>query len=489
MRLELLPLSLLASVALVSAQSASSDLPKTVALTKCHPHGDQLFCHLPDGSEIEVAVKDASVTELTLTGCHKHGANELFCNVPGGGEVEIPIAAVSEEDHDHDHEDDHEHDHEEETATDSSSSSGKNCHFHAGIEHCEDDDEEATPASCAGVKRDYNIPLRIGALFTVLITSFIFVFIPIILQQYTRLLPSSIVFIGIKQFGTGVIISTAFIHLLTHAQLYLANKCLGKLQYEASAGAICMGGIFLSFLVEYIGNRFIASRARAEQSSTSTIAASESDSDPESGHSHGHAHVHAHEHEHAHAHPEKVAPPTLDQTGCGVTPLTTHHTPANDRLSVMVMESGIIFHSILIGVTLMVAGDSVFTTLFVVIIFHQGFEGLALGARIAALPSPETSASMKYMLASAFAIITPIGMAIGLGSLNKFNGNDPATIWAIAVLDALSAGILVYVGCVEMLAHDWVWGELREAPMKRVLVAGTCLFAGAALMSLLGKWA
>lgn len=35
------------------------------------------------------------------------------------------------------------------------------------------------------------------------------------------------------------------------------NECLGELAYEATTAAIVMAGLFLSFLVEYAGNRLI----------------------------------------------------------------------------------------------------------------------------------------------------------------------------------------------------------------------------------------
>lgn len=101
----------------------------------------------------------------------------------------------------------------------------------------------------------------------------------------------------------------------------------------------------------------------------------------------------------------------------------------------------------------------------------------------------------KLALAALFAFITPIGMAIGIGVLQHFNGNDKSTIIAIGTLDALSAGILVWVGLVEMWAADWMVGshghpaELADAPILTVILAGFGLVAGLMLMSLLGKWA
>lgn len=190
--------------------------------------------------------------------------------------------------------------------------------------------------------------------------------------------------------------------------------------------------------------------------------------------------------------------------------------------------------------TLVIAGDSFFLTLFVVIIFHQMFEGIALGTRIAtigtcdkvaAILSPaeptspptrnpdhpddktthqgeETSSTSsitafptglsmkkKLILASLFAFITPIGMAIGIGVLQQFNGNSKSTLIAIGTLDALSAGILIWVGVVEMWAGDWMTGahghkaDLADADWITVTLGGLGLVSGLVIMSLLGKWA
>jgi len=40
--------------------------------------------------------------------------------------------------------------------------------------------------------------------------------------------------------------------------------------------------------------------------------------------------------------------------------------------------------------------------------------------------------------------------AIGLGVLEEFNDNDPRTTWEIGILDDISAGILAWVGLVQM---------------------------------------
>ncbi|KAI1495103.1 hypothetical protein F5X96DRAFT_202560 [Biscogniauxia mediterranea] len=425
------------------------------AVSDCHLHGSSVFC-LHGTTELQVVVPATATSDLpaTYTDCHTHGT-ESYCVGPDGSDVEV---LGLEDEHDHT---------EEETE---SSSGGENCHFHAGVEHCVGGEGESSGVvECSRRDRDYNIPLRVGLLFAMLVTSLIGVVGPILLKP---VLPEKLhlVFIVLKQFGTGVIIATAFVHLYTHAYLMFTNECLGELGYEATTSAIVMAGIFIAFLVEYLSHRI----ARK---------------------------------------------------------FLTRSSYSEEVVSVMVLEAGIIFHSILVGLTLVVAGDSVFITLFIVIVFHQAFEGLALGTRIASVgskaisntatshgssetpltpkpdgeaPTPSSTVSSeelprgrnglpltkKLIMAAAFTVTTPIGMAIGIGVLQRFNGNDPSTIIAIGTLDAFSAGILVWVGVVEMWAGDWLLGgELANSGFLVTTVAGVGLVAGMILMSFLGKWA
>lgn len=241
------------------------------------------------------------------------------------------------------------------------------------------------------------------------------------------------------------------------------NECIGTLDYEGTTSAIVMAGIFLSFLVEYLGLRLVASRAAKSAESSAFQSQQET---------------------------AKGSPaPSHDISRNPFAAVDHHHGGPNNKLSVLVMEAGILFHSILIGLTLVVSGDSFYRTLLVVIVFHQFFEGMALGARIALLNGAIFPG--KFVMAIAFTLITPIGMAIGIGVLNSFNGNDPSTVITFGTLDALSAGILVWVGVVDMWARDWVieGGELLNSGLFKTLGGGLALISGMLLMGVLGKWA
>jgi len=58
------------------------------------------------------------------------------------------------------------------------------------------------------------------------------------------------------------------------------------------------------------------------------------------------------------------------------------------------------------------------------------------------------------------------------------------------VFDALSAGILIYTGLVELMAHEFMFSpRMRKAPLKTVVSAYLQMCLGAGLMAALGKWA
>jgi solute carrier family 39 (zinc transporter), member 1/2/3 len=122
-----------------------------------------------------------------------------------------------------------------------------------------------------------------------------------------------------------------------------------------------------------------------------------------------------------------------------------------------ILEFGVIFHSVIIGLTLSTTGAD-FNTLFVVIIFHQMFEGLGLGSRLAILPFARGS-RLPWLLASAYAIVTPLGMAIGLGVRTTYDSASQTALLVSGILDAISSGILLYTGLVELLAHEFLFSR------------------------------
>ncbi|CAG8468263.1 10545_t:CDS:2 [Diversispora eburnea] len=115
--------------------------------------------------------------------------------------------------------------------------------------------------------------------------------------------------------------------------------------------------------------------------------------------------------------------------------------------------------------------------------------GLGLGSRIA-----ETSFSEKsikpWLMALVYGTTTPIGIAIGIIAHESY---DPGTATAIivqGVLDSVSAGILLYVALVELIAHDFIFDpNFRKKSNLTQTLGFVCLTLGAGSMAVIGRWA
>lgn len=153
----------------------------------------------------------------------------------------------------------------------------------------------------------------------------------------------------------------------------------------------------------------------------------------------------------------------------------------------LILEFGVIFHSVVIGLNLGVVGDE-FSTLYPVLVFHQSFEGLGIGARMSAIPFKPGS-WLPWLLCAAYGLTTPLAIAIGLGVRTTYNPNSFTANVVSGVLDSMSAGILIYTGLVELLARDFLFNPMRTKDNKRLAFMVVCVLLGTGIMALLGKWA
>jgi zinc transporter ZupT len=120
------------------------------------------------------------------------------------------------------------------------------------------DPEPAKRSSCAtgGVRgAAYDLPLHVAALFIILGTSTIACAFPILATRFPRLhIPASFLFF-VSHFGTGVLIATAFVHLLPTAFGSLNDPCLSSFwtsDYPAMPGAIALAGVFFITIIEMV---------------------------------------------------------------------------------------------------------------------------------------------------------------------------------------------------------------------------------------------
>ncbi|KAH9852172.1 ZIP zinc/iron transport family [Lenzites betulinus] len=357
--------------------------------------------------------------------------------------------------------------------------------------------------------------LRIASVFIIMATSLFGALFPVLARR-TKWLRTRIptrVFDTAKYFGSGVIIATALIHLLDPAIDELSSPCLDPAwQNYPYALGICLLSIFLIFITELIAFRWgtamlariglahdahghgLASHAAhgpetdhatqaviAKQQGSDGSLTREKNGDVESQHSiehedrvhypQAHSDVEKHNGHHTHNHGGALGDSATAQI-----------------IGVAVLEFGVLLHSVLIGLTLAV--DDEFKILFVVIVFHQMFEGLGVGSRLAYLRLPPKYNYVAILGGVLFGITTPIGIAVGLGVRTTYNPDSTTASIVSGILDAFSSGILLYTGLVELMAHEFLFNaDMLNGSNSKLAYALCCMVFGAGIMALLGRWA
>ncbi|KAL3425305.1 ZIP Zinc transporter [Phlyctema vagabunda] len=421
--------------------------------------------------------------------------------------------------------------------------------------------EPSTKPECgSGVKGSYNTPAHVFALVLILALSTIACGFPLISRRSSKSAgPGRFIFIS-QHFGTGVLIATAFVHLLPTAFTSLTDPCL---PYFFSEGYNPLAGLIAMFsaLIVVGLEMFLTTRGAGHSHSHGGPWDAVPD---EEGEGEGHSHA---------SHSSNVPPikqkkgrlgtmglnhrpadislgdldaseglvagasplpastpvpngngseqrkyydrdedndsdldldeldpsaPTLlnNQEDVEATiqePTSTVFSPEEEQkrqiLQCLLLEAGILFHSIFIGMAVSVATGPPFVVFLIAICFHQSFEGLALGSRIAAINFPKSS-PRPWLMVLAYGTTTPIGQAIGLVVHNLYDPQSAAGLLMVGIMNAISSGLLLFAGLVQLLAADFL-SDKSYVVLKgrRRWEAFGSVLGGAVLMAFVGAWA
>jgi zinc transporter 1/2/3 len=157
-------------------------------------------------------------------------------------------------------------------------------------------------------------------------------------------------------------------------------------------------------------------------------------------------------------------------------------------MQITLIEGGILFHSVFVGMTISITSEG-FIILLIAIVFHQMFEGLGLGSRIADVPYPKGSWK-PWALVVAFGTTCPIGQAIGLFTRNSYDPNSAFGLIIVGVFNAISSGLLIYAALVDLLAEDFLSEEANLTMTKKDKTQAFCyVLLGAAGMAIVGAFA
>ncbi|KAK9344255.1 Zinc/iron permease [Lipomyces starkeyi] len=325
---------------------------------------------------------------------------------------------------------------------------------------------------------DYNghLGARISAVFVILVVSTFTTLFPVTAVRVRMLKMPLHVYLFARYFGAGVIVATAFIHLLDPAYSEIGPQtCVGMTGGWASYSwppAIALVSVIFIFLLDFSAERYVELKYGFSHTDVNNLnddgvlstAASPQDQFQSDKKENTVTDVEAlKESVNAHLFREQIA-------------------------AFLILEFGVIVHSVIIGLNLGVVGSE-FSTLYPVIVFHQSFEGLGIGARMSAIPFPTKYRYLPWALCTAYGLTTPIAIAIGLGVRTTYSSGSFTANIISGVLDSISAGILIYTGLVELLARDFLFNPHRTTSSSQLTFVLISLLTGAGIMALLGKWA
>ncbi|CAH9064992.1 unnamed protein product [Cuscuta epithymum] len=358
--------------------------------------------------------------------------------------------------------------------------------------------------------------LKMVAIASILLAGAFGVSLPLIGKKRRFLQTDSNLFVAAKAFAAGVILATGFVHMLPDASEHLTDTCLPDFPWSKFpfSGFIAMMSALATLVVDFVGTQYYE-RKQEKQSQKENIESLEAamvgsesaivpvDTKGRNGvlfgeeeggtihivgmhahaahhrHNHaqevgacqGHAKEHLHGHSHSHSH------------GIG------HGDDENGVRHVVVsqvLELGIVSHSMIIGLSLGVSeSPCTIRPLIAALSFHQFFEGFALGGCIS---QAQFRTLRVTLMATFFAITTPLGIAGGLLLSSFYNPQSPRAMVVEGIFDSVSAGILVYMALVDLIAADFL-SKKMSCNTRLQIASYFCLFLGSLLMSSLAIWA
>eukprot|EP01018_Ginkgo_biloba_P032898 Gb_28845 [translate_table: standard] len=314
--------------------------------------------------------------------------------------------------------------------------------------------------SCSGHGKDScrdsaaSLKLKLIAIAAILVGSFIGLCIPIVARSCTYFKVGSRLFFLVKAFAGGVILAAGFVHVLPDAFESLTSQCLAENPWSQFpfAGFVAMIAALITLFVDVSATVFseklkIANEAPriADQS--------------QGGHSDGKS-------------PFQM--PLLLLLWRGIVLLRR-----------LVLDIGIMAHSVIIGISF---GTSerpcTIRPLVAALTFHQFFEGMGLGGSIA---QAEFRSKASVAMAILFSFTTPLGIAVGMGISSMYKKNILRAMVVEGLLNSASAGILIYMALVDLIATDFLSNNTQSVLYRPIMkfwgyLAVVC---GAGCMSLL----
>lgn len=331
------------------------------------------------------------------------------------------------------------------------------------IENCTSVCSSIPSSECkSDLATDFNQGYHIGAIFVILVASALGSGIPVLSLHVPIFRVSPYLIILGKCMGIGVVLSCALIHMLLPGSESLTSSCVPwefNTNYGAYAFLLAMIGGLLTQFLDYHMILYAMSRLEKNKKTCN----GQEEEVPKGGQA-GHSH-------------EAMHGMIMDKSSL-------------KSIEAYMLEFGVSIHSIFIGITIGISDDSRLNVLLPALVFHQFFEGIALGSRV--YDAKFESHFKEVILISIFSFSAPIGMAIGVITRETSNLNGSTFLLVQGIFDSFCGGILLYIG-YSLLLKDFpedielhCRGKKREHLRRYAMFVS--LWIGAGVMAFIGKY-
>uniref|UniRef100_A0ACD5UE50 Uncharacterized protein n=2 Tax=Avena sativa TaxID=4498 RepID=A0ACD5UE50_AVESA len=321
--------------------------------------------------------------------------------------------------------------------------------------------------------------LKLVAIASILTAGAAGVLVPVLGRSMAALRPDGDIFFAVKAFAAGVILATGMVHILPAAFDSLTSPCLhkggGGRNGFPFAGLVAMCAAMATMVIDSLAAGYYRRSHVSKAQPIDSIDVPEHVGDEEGRTGHAHGHVSA---THGHSHGEAVVISSPEEASIADT--------IRHRVVSQVLELGILVHSVIIGVSLGASvRPSTIRPLVGALSFHQFFEGIGLGGCIV---QANFKVRATIIMATFFSLTAPVGIVLGIAVSSSYNVHSPTAFIIEGVFNSASAGILIYMSLVDLLATDFNNPKL-QTNTKLQLMTYLALFLGAGMMSMLAIWA
>ncbi|KAL3851576.1 hypothetical protein ACJIZ3_013458 [Penstemon smallii] len=279
------------------------------------------------------------------------------------------------------------------------------------------------------------LPLKIIAIVSILITSMIGVCLPLVTRSIPALSPDRSLFVIVKSFAAGIILATGFMHVLPDSFDMLSSSCLKENPWHKFpfSGFVAMLSAIVTLMIDSMATS-LYSKKHTRSAGSQLLRVHEMAVVGGGG--------------------------KIEEVEAAGSQLLRY------RVIAMVLEVGIIVDSVVIGLSLGASNNICsIKGLVAALCFHQ-------------------MAAMAFF----FAVTTPFGIVLGLALARTYQENSPRALITVGLLNASSAGLLIYMALVDLLAADFMGPKLQSS-INLQLKSFIAVLLGAAGMSLMAKWA